>query len=335
MTDSPIDSAIGRDNIGRSGEYDTQDNPPWDVWGVMYFTNDEGYRLIKSVIAWSRAIFNPHTRRMYLYHVQNFLKWSDRPIRKLRREDVERYLSHLVGFDSRRVARHAIDGYQRHIGLGLDLTRIHIGKRTRVVPSMPTDEELARFWTAVDELDLAERTAIHLLADTGHRRHSVMVLPRDAIEINSDGVPVVTFEADSDKCGTKSEMPVSLETYKLCKELAEKQPGPTLIPTNWEHRDGWIWYQVAKAARHAGVRGMHPHTFRHLAAYKLKQAKVEADVAARCLGWKDGQMYSRYGQRNVRQCVAEVARALYPSAVPVVEIGPTEDDLCLSKGRYE
>jgi integrase len=69
---------------------------------------------------------------------------------------------------------------------------------------------------------------------------------------------------------------------------------------------------VRKRGAQAGIKGLHPHMFRHTFAYEWRMAGGDDDSLMRLVGWRSRQMLHRYGASAADARAGEAHQRLMP-----------------------
>lgn len=283
-----------------------------------------------AVNKWARTIPNPRTRRNYIPHVLAFVnQLNGKPLSKIDSQDLEEFVSSKRTYFVKHMALSAVKHFLKHADVKIPRMP-YIGQKLAPPPiKEPTKAEMARLWGAVSGMNLAERAAMYLLRDTGHRRRSIALLPRGAITKHDDR-PICEFRGDTDKRGNVSVCPILNQTYNTCLAVLETHTEPTLFPlSNWKHPEDWISDVVYEAAKRARMETrMYAHLFRHMKALQCRRHGLESDTVVNLLGWADPTVYNaRYGRRTPYETINEARTVLEPIAEPTQKEEPLMVDL--------
>jgi len=88
--------------------------------------------------------------------------------------------------------------------------------------------------------------------------------------------------------------------------------------------DNGIAQIVRKRGTEAGIKGVHPHNFRHTFAHEWRMAGGDDDSLMRLVGWRSRQMLHRYGASAAAQGPARPISASCPATGSSVQGCPRE-----------
>lgn len=255
---------------------------------------------------------SPMTIKSYLAavrHLDDFLadRGMPRTVAHLRREHVESFIEDQLARLKPASAANRYRSLQQFFKWLADEGEIPetpmVRMRPPTIPETPPEiireaEEARLLATTVgkDFEARRDRAIILLLLNTGIRRAEVVGIRLEDID-NANRVIYVTGKG-------RRPRPVA-----LLDEIA--------VPLGWylkrrdEHPDHsmpWLWLgrrgrltetgvaqMLKRRAREAGLRGIHPHLFRHTFAHRMLALGMQETDLMRLAGWRSRQMVGRYG----------------------------------------
>ena len=185
------------------------------------------------------------------------------------------------------------------------------------VPVIRDDELEALFKSCegTDFADYRDAAVIRLLLDTGMRRAELGGLTVDDVDLRRKSVRVVGKGRKVRDCVFGANTARALDRYL---RKARPRHRDAASPALWlghagPMTDNGIYQAILERAKKAGLKGIHPHQFRHTWAHKLSADGMPESQLMHLAGWSSTQMASRYGA----SAVGERARATYRRMSPV------------------
>ena len=273
--------------------------------------------------AWLRSIPSDNTREVYTQLNKRFMTAIPKPINKITTADVREYLSTLKTWSARYNMLSAIRSLiyfalENPPNLKSQVIKIGIAPQAKPIKE-PSKEEWDKLYIQLEKEPLIKQIAIRLTLETGHRRTSIVELPRNAIGMKPTG-PYVNFPPENEKRKTVSVAPISQKTYDLIKQFLLTHTDEKLFPDCmlWNLRVKWFYFALIDWGKAAGINTRtNPHLFRHIKALEFRRTKAPVDLVINTLGWKNERQYNeRYGRRpNFETC--EEARQYLPIHEPL------------------
>lgn len=242
-------------------------------------------------------------------HFDDFLadRGMPRAVANLRREHVEAFIEDQLARLKPASAANRYRSLQQFFRWLVDEGEIPETPMARMrpptIPETPPDiireAELSKLLATTSGKDFEsrrDRAIILLLVHTGVRRAEITNIKLEDID-QPNGVIYVTGKG-------RRPRPVA-----LLDEIAE--PLGWYLKRRKEHPDAkspWLWLgrkgrltetgvaqMLKRRAQEAGLRGIHPHLFRHTFAHNMLAAGMQETDLMRLAGWRSRQMVGRYG----------------------------------------
>jgi site-specific recombinase XerD len=165
-----------------------------------------------------------------------------------------------------------------------------------------------------DFVSLRDRAILRLMADCGLRREEVATLRVADLDLTA---PLAARVHVVGKGRKERDNYVSSKTRKALYDYTRARESHPYASAEmlWLGAQGRgpinaeaVWRMVGRRARLAGVRNIHPHSFRHLAADGLLAKGVPEGAVMSIMGWSDRRMLDRYGAGNADKRALEAQR---------------------------
>lgn len=179
------------------------------------------------------------------------------------------------------------------------------GKKVRPpkVPLQPVDiieaDQLAELLESVHGSTFEDRrdaALLYLLADTGIRLGEIGKLQPGDVD-GANGVLIVRGKGDKARAVPYSrKTAVALDRYLRARMRHKNAALPWLwLGLKGRMSDSGISQMVRRRGAAVGIKGLHPHRFRHTFAHMWLAAGGQEGDLQRIAGWADRQMLGRYG----------------------------------------
>jgi integrase/recombinase XerD len=271
---------------------------------------------------------SPATVRLYRIGVRAYLGWcqqSGLPA-VLDREQVTGFVAHLLDGQGReaetaRAYQVAVRRFSAWLAaegeldadplLGLKRPKLD----TKVVPVLSAQQlqALLRACQGRSFNDRRDEAIIRVLVDTGIRAGGLLALELDDVDLAAG---IVTIRRG--KGGRGRRVPISPQTaravdrYLRARARHPLADGPALWLARGSRRLGYssLYKLIQQRAEVAGIRGLHPHVFRHTFATRwLAKGGSEGGVMS-IAGWSKREMLDRYVQATREELAADEHRRL-------------------------
>ena len=231
-----------------------------------------------------------HTRRAYRSDLTRWVAFLDG--RHPTPEDVVRFKKGLeLALSSASAARvfATCRTFYRWLGGDNPFDRVKAPQRVKnQSPKTPSNEAVDRTLAAVDTSTLQGKrdAAILALLTNGLRAQEVADLMRDALEFVPEfGAWVIRVVGKGSKERTVPALPEVVEKVRVFQTEAQKVSHWLLYDhTGYQLTMRQVEEAVYRAARRAGVEGMHPHALRHHYATRLARAGINVFHLQKLLG---------------------------------------------------
>jgi len=163
---------------------------------------------------------------------------------------------------------------------------------------------------------LRDTAIVRLLLDTGMRLDELAKLGVDDVDLDYDNTATVLAKGRRPRvCPFGAKTAQALDRY-LRQRARQKRAN---VPKLWlgdngrgAMTDNGIAQMIRKRGVAAGIRGLHPHMFRHTFAHEWRMAGGDDDSLMRLVGWRSRQMLHRYGASAADARAREAHQRLMP-----------------------
>ena len=259
-----------------------------------------------------------NTRRLNELERLVFPKLGKRQINDIKRSDITALLDDIEDENGPGMADYVLAIIRRVMGWyetrdndfvspirrGMAKTSVKRRKRKRIL----NDDELRAVWRAA-EADIPYGALIRFLLLTAARREEAAGMRRKS-ELAGD---VWTVAADRYKTGVDHVVPLSPAAKAIVDELPKLGNGDLVFTVSGRVPLGNFTRRKARFDKACGVTGWVLHDLRRTARSLMSRAKVDGDIAERCLGHIVGgvrETYDRYEYLDEKREAFEKLSAL-------------------------
>ena len=235
---------------------------------------------------------SPKTIQVYVYHVREFARWLKQSPDRATTEQIHRYLVHLLQVKkaSWSAYNQAVSALRAFFVITCPnvamVQRLPYGKRPRLLPSVRTREEVARFFAAIvgrtPRTGRIVRMLLRTIYATGLRLGSALRLRAENIDSQRMVIRVMMKGQKEREVLLSPQLLQELREYWL-----EERPTGWLFPSRDIHGSDeplcatTVQRECQAACRRARLPRITPHTLRHCFATHL----LEAGVDTRTIQW--------------------------------------------------
>jgi site-specific recombinase XerD len=254
---------------------------------------------------------SPNTIESYLESVKQFsefLVWSRSPLdpEKIRRQDVEAFITHLLGKFKPTTAAVRFRSLQAWFKWLLEEEIITVSPMAhmrppsvdKTPPPVLTDKQVEALFKATEGKDFEARrdqALIRVFLTAGARRAEVAGLKVTDVDLDR-GIMQVMGKGRRPRQAPLSRRAVkALDRYLLVRDAHPHHDEPWLwLGHKGQLKDSGIFQVVRRRARQIGL-DIHPHQFRHTFAHLSKRDGHSDETIMRVAGWNSSAMLRHYG----------------------------------------
>lgn len=231
------------------------------------------------------------TRKNYLYHVKNFLKYLDKNSFKISHTPVKRYFLGLVevyDVNSIRQIRAALQYFFQVHGLEIFIEQIPTPKRKKLLPKVVSRKEIGQIISRT--ANVKHKLIIILLYSSGLRVSELVNLKRTDIDVEKKAIFISQAKGKKDRYTILSEKARVLLLQYLCENefttryLFEGRKGKYTVKS------------VQQILKKASARNITPHMLRHSFATHLLEEGIDIHYIQKLLGHSKLETTSIYTQ---------------------------------------
>lgn len=234
--------------------------------------------------------YSEATKQKYVQFNKEFLDFSRKQPDSVEKEDVKKYLAHLVGQEKRaprsvNLARAALLFFYNQV-LEKNFATIKIPKVQKSLPAVLTKDEVKRLIQAAKTRK--SRFIIQLLYGTGLRVSELVRLKTSDLQLDQGVAWVRGGKGGKDR--------MALLPMDLYNVLERKNPDTYVLEgPNGQLRERTVQAVVKRAAERAGIpKKVTPHTLRHSFATHLLESGNDIRVIQELLGHSNVQTTQIY-----------------------------------------
>jgi site-specific recombinase XerD len=255
------------------------------------------------------------------------------------REHVSDFITHLLAVRSPATASVRFRALQQFFSWLVDEEEIQRSPMAKLrPPKLPEqltpvlDEAAIRALLKVcagsDFGSLRDTAIVRLFLDTGMRLDELAKLRVDDVDLDYDNTATVLGKGRRPRmCPFGAKTAQALDRYlrQRARQKRAEVPKPWLgVNGRGAMTDNGIAQIVRKRGTEAGIKGVHPHMFRHTFAHEWRMAGGDDDSLMRLVGWRSRQMLHRYGASAAAQGPARPISASCPATGSSVQGCPRE-----------
>ena len=276
-------------------------------------------------VSWRRSLRaqnrSPITIRGYLHALKmldRFLAGTGMPqsIEALSREHVEEWIAQLL--DTRMPATAAnyyraaaiffkwcVDEGELRESPMAKMRPPHVPEQEVETPALADVRKLLKACEGRRFNERRDMAILRLMADCGLRRHEIVGLKLDDVDLDLDVVFVLGKGRRGRLVPFGQRTSVALDRYvRARRQHKQKEREALWLSNTGTVSDSGLSKMLTRRCGQAGLRDLHPHQLRHLFAHEwLAAGGQEGDLMV-LAGWRSREMVSRYG----RSAAAERAR---------------------------
>ena len=243
------------------------------------------------------------------------------------REHVSDFITHLLTVRSPATASVRFRALQQFFSWLVDEEEIPVSPMARLrAPKLPEqltpvlDEASIRALLKVcagkDFGSLRDTAIVRLFLDTGMRLDELAKLRVDDVDLDYDNTATVLGKGRRPRvCPFGAKTAQALDRYLRQRARQKRAEVPKLwlgVNGRGAMTDNGIAQVIRKRGAEAGIKGLHPHMFRHTFAHEWRMAGGDDDSLMRLVGWRSRQMLHRYGASAADVRAREAHQRLMP-----------------------
>jgi len=163
---------------------------------------------------------------------------------------------------------------------------------------------------------LRDTAIVRLFLDTGMRLDELAKLRVDDVDLDYDNTATVLGKGRRPRvCPFGAKTAQALDRYLRQRARQKRADVPKLwlgVNGRGAMTDNGIAQVIRKRGAEAGIKGLHPHMFRHTFAHEWRMAGGDDDSLMRLVGWRSRQMLHRYGASAADARAREAHQRLMP-----------------------
>jgi site-specific recombinase XerD len=163
---------------------------------------------------------------------------------------------------------------------------------------------------------LRDTAIVRLFLDTGMRLDELAKLCVDDVDLDYDNTATVLGKGRRPRvCPFGARTAQALDRYLRQRARQKRADVPKLwlgVNGRGAMTDNGIAQIIRKRGAEAGIKGLHPHMFRHTFAHEWRMAGGDDDSLMRLVGWRSRQMLHRYGASAADARAREAHQRLMP-----------------------
>lgn len=269
-----------------------------------------------------------NTITIYMYAVQRFAAFLEaqgmpQNVEGITREHIESFLADILAHGKPASASTYCGSLRAFFTWCVEEGELRESPMVRVkgphIPETPppvlSDDELRRLLKTCEGREFHQRrdmALLRLLIDTGMRRAECAGLKVEDIDFANNVAIVMGKGRRPRACPFGHKTAASLDRYLRARaqHRTATHPGLWLGKTSIGMTAGGIARIIKRRAEQAGLKGLHPHLFRHSFAHTWLSAGGQEGDLMRLAGWRSRTMLGKYGASAADERAREAHKKL-------------------------
>jgi site-specific recombinase XerD len=243
------------------------------------------------------------------------------------RDHVSDFITHLLATRSASTASVRFRALQQFFAWLVDEEEIAVSPMAKLRPPKIPEQltpvlddagirALLKVCLGKDFRAVRDTAIVRLFLDTGMRLDELARLRLDDVDLDYDNTATVLGKGRRPRvCPFGAKTAQALDRY-LRQRARQKRAAAPQLWLGYNGRgamtDNGIAPVIRKRGAEAGLKGLHPHMFRHTFAHEWRRAGGDDDSLMRLVGWRSRQMLHRYGASAADARAREAHQRLMP-----------------------